>query len=207
VGANPRSGVLLDRDGVLNDVILRGGRSYPPESVEALRILPDVPAALALLKGCGLPLIVVTNQPDVGSGKQSLEVVEAIHDHLRAALPLDSIEVCFHTDADDCACRKPRTGMLEAAARRHGIDLRASYLVGDRWRDIEAGQRVGCTTFWIDRGYSEKQPSSPDYRVSTLLEASRQILELRAPDATSNAGQSPTSASNPTERPTREYSE
>jgi len=178
VGPNPRPGVLLDRDGVINDVVLRDGRSYPPPSIESLKILPGVASALHSLKRAGLPLIVVTNQPDVGRGSQTQANVEAIHTRLRASLPLDSIEVCFHTNDDGCDCRKPRTGMLTSAAARHGLDLGRSFLVGDRWRDIEAGQRVGCTTFWIDRGYNEQKPEAPDYQVSSLFEASQRILEL-----------------------------
>jgi len=180
VGLYPRPAVFLDRDGVINDVVLREGKSFPPDDVAHLRILPGVATALHALKQAGFPLVVVTNQPDVGAGLQTRDRVEAIHDRLRATLPLDAIEVCFHTDLDACACRKPRTGMLENAARRMGLDLGRSFLVGDRWRDIEAGTAVGCTTFWIDRAYAERAPACFDHRVASLLEASRTILTLHA---------------------------
>src|SRR5262249_19994685 len=118
----------------------------------------------------------VTNQPDVAIGKQSLEVVEAMHARLKAELALDDIKVCFHQDADGCDCRKPKPGMLLEAAREHGIDLKASFIVGDRWRDVEAGQAAGCASFFIDYGYREKRPAPPYIAVKSLAEAKRYIL-------------------------------
>ena len=84
--------------------------------------------------------------------------------------------MCFHDAEDDCPCRKPRPGMLLAAAREAGIDLSASFMVGDRWRDIEAGRNAGCKTLFIDRNYDERQPSAFDHRVTSLVEAAEVIL-------------------------------
>lgn len=181
MGPALRSGVFLDRDGVVNDVILRDGKGYPPPDLARLRILPGVRDALRALRRADLPLVVVTNQPDVATGLQRREVVEAMHAHLCHELPLDAIFVCYHTDEHRCRCRKPEPGMLQDAAERFGIDLGRSFMVGDRWRDIEAGRRVGCTTFWIDRGYAERKPERPDHIVRDLAEASATILrELQA---------------------------
>ena len=135
--------VFLDRDGVLNRPVVRDGKPYPPASVEELEISPDAPAALAALKQAGFRLYVVTNQPDVARGSATRAAVERIHAALAEALPLDGFYVCYHDDSDRCECRKPKPGLLLAAAAEHGISLRASYLIGDRWRDIEAGQRAG----------------------------------------------------------------
>jgi D-glycero-D-manno-heptose 1,7-bisphosphate phosphatase len=120
--------------------------------------------------------VVVTNQPDVARGTCSRDGVEAIHAHLKAALGLDAVLTCFHDDADACRCRKPAPGLLLEAAQELRIDLDSSFMVGDRWRDMEAGRRAGCTTFFIDWGYTERPPDSYDYRVASLAEASRMIL-------------------------------
>ena len=169
--------VFLDRDGVLNDVVLRDGKPHPPASVEAMTILPGAADALLRLRQGGFRLIVVTNQPDVARGTQSREVVEAMNDKLRAALPLDEIIVCWH-EGDACECRKPKPGALLDAARRHGIDLSQSFMVGDRWRDIEAGQRAGVTCLFIDHGYREKQPEGAFVRVDSIGSAAGAILRM-----------------------------
>jgi D-glycero-D-manno-heptose 1,7-bisphosphate phosphatase len=168
--------VFLDRDGVINRVVLRNGRPYPPDSLADFDLLPGVPEALAALKAAGFRLIVATNQPDVGKGSQRREVVEAIHDFVRRTLPIDDVKVCYHVDRDGCNCRKPRPGMLLEAAREWNVDLASSFMVGDRWRDIEAGRAAGCQTIFVQAHYDEKQPESPDRTVSSLPEASNFIL-------------------------------
>lgn len=168
--------VFLDRDGVINRAFVRAGKPYPPGSLAELELLPGVKEAIGLLKGQGFLIIVVTNQPDVGAGRQRREVVEAMHGRLREELPIDSIKVCYHVDADDCHCRKPRPGMLLEAAAEHDIELARSFVVGDRWRDIEAGRAAGCVCFFIDYGYLEKQPEKSYVRVKSLLDAATRIL-------------------------------
>jgi len=168
--------VFLDRDGVINRAIVQNGKPFPPTSVEQTEILPDVLEALALLKRSGMRLAVITNQPDVARGTQSRENVEAINAFLAAKLPLDRFEVCFHDDTENCDCRKPKPGLIYAAARALGGDPTEGFMVGDRWRDIEAGQAAGCRTVWIDRDYDEKSPSVYDYRTTSLLEAAKWIV-------------------------------
>ncbi len=171
--------VFLDRDGVINEVVVRDGKPYPPARLEDLVILPGVEAALADLRAAGFRLVVVTNQPDVARGVQRRDVVDAMHARLAAELPLDEFRVCAHDDADACVCRKPKPGLLEAAARESGLVLRESVMVGDRWRDVEAGRRAGCTTVFIDRGYDEPRPDRPDAVVGSLPEAAAWILSKR----------------------------
>jgi D-glycero-D-manno-heptose 1,7-bisphosphate phosphatase len=169
--------VFLDRDGVLNRSLLRCGLPHPPDTVEELEILAGVPEALERLRAAGYLLIVVTNQPDLARGTQSLGNVEAIHACLSERLALDEIRVCPHDDADGCRCRKPLPGLLTGAAVQHGIDLAASWMVGDRWRDIDAGHAAGCRTILIDYGYPERAPSRmPDYVCRSLVEAADWIL-------------------------------
>jgi D-glycero-D-manno-heptose 1,7-bisphosphate phosphatase len=171
-----RPAVFLDRDGVLNAATLLDGRPYPPTSAAEVTILPGVPTALAALRDAGYAIVVVTNQPDVARGTRTRAGIEAIHARLRAELPVDAIYCCFHDDGDECACRKPRPGMLLEAARELSLDLAASFMVGDRWRDTEAGAAVGCRTAFVDHGYAERRPQRFDRKVSSLAEAAAWIL-------------------------------
>ncbi len=170
-------GVFLDRDGVLVPAEVRQGKPYAVRSVDALTLLPGVAAAVAGLHGAGLVVVVVTNQPDVANGLVQRDTVEAMHAWLRRKMPLDDVLTCYHADADGCHCRKPKPGLLDEAARRFGIDLASSFLVGDRWRDIDAGKAVGCTTFWVDRGYAERRGDGADFTVPDLAAAASIILD------------------------------
>jgi D-glycero-D-manno-heptose 1,7-bisphosphate phosphatase len=169
--------VFLDRDGVLNEPVLRAGRPHPPGSVAELVVPADVPEACARLKEAGFRLVCVTNQPDIARGTQTAEAVAAINAALGARLPIDEFRVCPHDDADGCSCRKPKPGMLLAAAATHGIELAGSVMVGDRWRDIAAGHAAGCRTVLIDRGYAERRPEAPDFACARLGQAAAWILE------------------------------
>jgi len=170
--------VFLDRDGVLNRAVIREGRPFPPANEAQLEITADAKSLLQRLKERGYRLLVVTNQPDVSKGITARETVEAINLRLTKELPLDDILVCYHTDADECDCRKPKPGLLLEAARRHQIDLAASFMVGDRWRDVEAGQRAGCRTILVEDEYAEKAPAQPpDSEVHSLREAVDWILQ------------------------------
>ncbi|MGH2780722.1 MAG: D-glycero-alpha-D-manno-heptose-1,7-bisphosphate 7-phosphatase [Thermoleophilaceae bacterium] len=170
---------FLDRDGVLVETLVRGGRPHAAVTLAEFRICPEAPAQVARLKAAGLRPIVFTNQPEVARGTLSPGVLDRMHAELRATVRVDDILVCGHLDGDDCACRKPRPGMLEAAARKWAIDLPASFVVGDRWRDIAAGRAVGCYTVLIERPYSECR--EVDARVADLASAVDAVL-ARAKD-------------------------
>lgn len=169
--------IFLDRDGVLNKVVMRNEVPCPPPDLDALDIYEDAPRALGGLREAGFRLVVVTNQPDVVRGTTPLSTVAAINATLARALPLDSIEMCLHDDAAQCGCRKPQPGMLVNASLRDGIDLSRSYMIGDRWRDVEAGKRAGCTTILLGGGYSEGLKSPPHASVSSLTAAAEWILQ------------------------------
>jgi D-glycero-D-manno-heptose 1,7-bisphosphate phosphatase len=170
--------VFLDRDGVLNGMVMRNGQPTAPFSLDELRILPGVPEALAALRAAGFQLIVVTNQPDVVRGDAEKAHVEAIHAFMRARLPLDDIRVCYHDDADGCACRKPKPGMMYAAAVEREIELARSFLVGDRWRDIGAGKAAGCTTILVN-AFPEEARTEPDVEFRDLSAAVDWITSRR----------------------------
>jgi D-glycero-D-manno-heptose 1,7-bisphosphate phosphatase len=169
--------VFLDRDGVLNRALVRDGRPCPPREPDEFEILPGVVDACVKLQAAGFDLVVVTNQPDVARGTVAPEAVECLNRRLRQLVAVDEIVVCPHDDEDDCPCRKPRPGMLLAAAERRRLNLVNSYMVGDRWRDIEAGRRAGCRTIFIDHGYDERAPKASDAVVASLGEAVTWILE------------------------------
>jgi D-glycero-D-manno-heptose 1,7-bisphosphate phosphatase len=172
-----RRAVFLDRDGVINRAVLRDGRPYPPTGFANLRLFPGVREACRSLREAGFLLILVTNQPDIARGKADPQEVSAIHEHLRRYLRLSGVKVCPHDDSAGCDCRKPKPGLLFEAARDWDIDLNASYFVGDRWRDVEAGQRAGCRAMFIDYNYREKRPEAPFIAVRSLREAALRITQ------------------------------
>lgn len=171
-----RRAVFLDRDGVINRAFIREGKPYPPAALEELEVLPGVKEALEKLHDANYLLIVVTNQPDVARGVAKKEDVEKMHAMLSSLLPIDDFWVCYHDDKDHCDCRKPSPGLLYMASKAHGVDLTKSFMIGDRWRDIEAGEAAGCKTFFINYRYAEKNPATPDFIVSSLLDAEKIIL-------------------------------
>ena len=172
-----RPAVFLDRDGVINRALVRDGKPFPPASLEEFEILPQVASSLLDLKTHGFALFVITNQPDVARGTQTRAAVEGMHEVLASSLPIDDIFVCYHDDNDQCGCRKPQPGLLLEAQRKHGIDLSRSFVVGDRWRDIDAGRNAGCKTVLIDYGYRERKPAQPpDATVRSLREAADWII-------------------------------
>lgn len=171
--------VFLDRDGVLNRAIVRKGKPYPPQTLEEFSIDLETRPCLEDLRRAGFRLIVVTNQPDVARGTQSQAVVDSMHEHLRRELPLDDLFVCLHDDDSACLCRKPKPGLILAAQQKHEIDLHRSFLIGDRWRDIEAGQNAGCRTVFLDYDYQERKPGlPPTASTKSLREATDWILSF-----------------------------
>jgi D-glycero-D-manno-heptose 1,7-bisphosphate phosphatase len=170
--------VFLDRDGVINRALERDKKPFAPTSIAEFEIYPEVPAACAKLQAAGFLLVVATNQPDVGRGTLKQEIVEQIHAYMVAQLPINRVEVCFHSGKDTlpCDCRKPKPGMLFRAAAALNIDLRQSWMVGDRWRDVDCGHNASCKTIFIDRGYAEELKQKPDFSAGNLAEAVDIIL-------------------------------
>jgi D-glycero-D-manno-heptose 1,7-bisphosphate phosphatase len=175
---NGTRAVFLDRDGVLSRSLVRNGLPFAPTTLADFEILPEASEACRSLKQAGFLLIVVTNQPEVGRGTMKQEIVEAMHDKLRHELPIDRVGVCYHAGhgMSQCDCRKPKTGLLVAAAQELNIDLTQSWMVGDRWRDIDCGVAAGCRTIFIDRGYAEALKHAPDFRVKDVAQAAELIL-------------------------------
>ena len=172
--------VFLDRDGVINRVTVRNGMPHPPSHVEEFELYEDVPEGCARLRAANFVLVVVTNQPDVGRGTQSRETVEAMNAKMQKALPLlDRIEVCYHAGeryGQPCDCRKPLPGLILQAAAELNIDPKRSYVIGDRWRDIDCAHAAGCRAIFIQRGYNETLRKQPDFTVASFSEAVNAVL-------------------------------
>lgn len=172
--------VFLDRDGVINQVVVRNGMPYPPSHVDEFELYEDVPDGCARLKAANFILVVITNQPDVGRGIQSREAVEAMNLKMQSALPLlDRVEICYHAGeryGQPCSCRKPRPGMILRAAAELKIDPKGSYVIGDRWRDVDCARAAACRAIFIQRGYKETLRESPDFTVANFNQAVSAVL-------------------------------
>jgi D-glycero-D-manno-heptose 1,7-bisphosphate phosphatase len=172
-----RKAIFLDRDGVLNQTVFRNGKPRAPYTLEEFSLYPGVTEAARLFKEMDYLLVVVTNQPDVARGWVSREAVDMVNDRIKELIFLDDIKICFHTDADQCQCRKPRPGMLLEAKSQWNIDVTKSFMIGDRHSDIEAGIQAGCRTILIGEG-DHSSIVKPDFQKSSLLEAARLIASM-----------------------------
>ena len=161
--------IFLDRDGVLNAVIFRGGNNIKPIApwkIEEFKLVSGIKKPLAKLSQMGFHLFVVTNQPDIGKGVVKFSTVKKMNDIVLNELPIDEIMVCSHIDSDNCNCRKPKPGMIISLAKKRGINLCHSFLIGDNWKDIESGKAAGCRTILLDKFYNKSVKA--DYRVKNL---------------------------------------
>lgn len=173
MSASPlRPCLFLDRDGVVNESVVREGKPFPPATPQEVKYLEGIHELCRDARSAGWLVIIATNQPDVGRGTMSQSTVEAIHARMRGDLELDDIEVCYDPgQGKPSQFRKPAPGMLLLAAEKHHIDLPASLMIGDRWRDVACGKAAGCRTIFIDYAYDEAMNESPDFTVRSLAEA------------------------------------
>ena len=173
MGINPlrslKKAIFLDRDGVVNESIVVDRKPFSPKNSSELKIISGVDIAINILKEHYL-IFVVTNQPDIARGKLTTQDLSNIHNELLNRLAIDKIYFCPHDDNDHCLCRKPLPGMLRMAEEEYKLDLSKSYMIGDRWKDIDAGIAAGCKTVFIDYSYNETNPINYDYKVKNLLD-------------------------------------
>ena len=168
--------VFLDRDGVINKVVFRDGRPTSPRTLEEFVFNDGIRQTTRELRDYGFRIIVVSNQPDVARGQITQGILDLMTQKMRWELPLDDVYICPHDDYHECSCRKPKPGMLIQAAEKWKIDLASSFLIGDTWKDIEAGKAAGCKTILLDALYN--QDIQCDFRVNSLSEAVSVILNL-----------------------------
>lgn len=162
--------IFLDRDGIINSSVVKEGKPYPPASVVEVQFITGVRECLLKFAKKGFLIFIITNQPDVARGTKNIEEIEKIHHLIKEQFPVDEIFACYHDDEDHCTCRKPGIGFFLQAQRDYAIDLTQSYMVGDRWRDIDAGKNAGCTTIFVDYGYNEKLKQQPDFIIQEPAE-------------------------------------
>ncbi len=167
--------VFLDRDGVINKVILKEGKAYSPRSISAFEFVADIVDVVTQLKKAGYFLIVVTNQPDIARGKLPKSELDQMTSRINDELAIDEIFICPHDDGDNCNCRKPKPGMLMAAKKKYRLDLKRSFLIGDGWKDMGAARNAGCPSILIDTEYNQEATS--DNRVKNIKEAAKLILK------------------------------
>ena len=174
-----RKAIFLDRDGVINKTFIKNGLPFSPSSFDQLKILPGVKESILRLKKLNFLCLVVTNQPDVSRGKIEKKTVIEMNNYLKDEIKLDDFFVCYHDDHDNCKCRKPKPGLLLEASKKWNIDLKKSYMIGDRWKDIESGRCVGCKTIFIDYNYKETKPKNPDFTTVSLFNAVHLIEKIQ----------------------------
>jgi D-glycero-D-manno-heptose 1,7-bisphosphate phosphatase len=179
--AAERRFVVLDRDGT---IIVEKHYLSDPDAVELIR---GAGAALRRLVGLGLGLVVVTNQSAVGRGHFDLDRLAEIHARLESILAgegvrLAGIYACPHHPEEACACRKPRTALVERAARDLGFEPRRAFVVGDMASDVDLGRAVGATTVLVRTGHGTREAEAgsarPDHVVADLAEAAALIERL-----------------------------
>jgi len=170
--------VFLDRDGVINYPLIKNNLPYSPRNMSEIVLYPDLKFNLQLLRQAGFILIIVTNQPDISRGDMTINELHNIHNFILSKHEeIADIYVCIHDDKDNCNCRKPKHGLLLEACVKYSLSLPNSYIIGDRWKDIQAGNIAGCKSVFINYNYSEKQPTLPFYEVTNLSNAVKYILK------------------------------
>ena len=170
--------VFFDRDGIINQAVVRDGCPYPPASLDELHLIPGTIVSMEKLSKAGYALFGITNQPDVARGTQSREMVEIINAFIQNHTSVKEIFVCYHDNQDQCDCRKPKPGLIFQAAEKYSLDLSQSWMVGDRWQDIAAGQAAGLKTIFVDYKYSEPYQGSPaTYNIEDTISVAPIILE------------------------------
>ena len=174
-----KKAIFLDRDGVINKIFMKNGIPFSPPSFAELKILPGVKESILILHKMNFVCLVVTNQPDASRGKIEKKTIIQMNNYLKDEIKFDDIFVCYHDDHDNCNCRKPKAGLLLEAGKKWDIDLKKSYMIGDRWKDIEAGKRAGCKTIFIDLNYKEAKPKNPDFTTDSLFSSVHLIEELQ----------------------------
>jgi D-glycero-D-manno-heptose 1,7-bisphosphate phosphatase len=155
-------GVLLDRDGVVNDLVREGRHWRSPRSMDEFRYVPHIRGFLERVRRRGYRLAIVTNQPEVKRGLVSKETVELFHAKIARDLLIDDFFICWHDAADNCSCCKPKPGLVLEAARVLDLDLRSTFLVGDRAKDMQAARAAGCSGILLSNQTEQDTPCFPD---------------------------------------------
>ena len=169
--------VFLDRDGILNEVVVRWDVVSSPRSLEEFRIIKDAHHLVEIIKERGFLTLVVTNQPDIGRGLLSVADLDAMNHQLRNAFSIDDILVAESGDPADPR-RKPNPTMLLEAAAGHDLDLGHCWFVGDGLKDLDAGRRAGVSTILLETNYNSHIHGQADRNFRSLSDISNFIKTL-----------------------------
>jgi D-glycero-D-manno-heptose 1,7-bisphosphate phosphatase len=169
--------IFLDRDGIINRVILKDGKPFSPGTIDEFVFCDGIAVFLAESRKAGFLNIVFTNQPDIARGLMDLKTLQEMHILVLKNLAVDDVFVCPHDDADNCCCRKPKPGLLTEAAKKWKIDLNSSFVIGDQSKDVVAGKSAGCVTILMDCPYNKNVEC--DYRVMNLRSALKIITHSK----------------------------
>ena len=174
---NKNKAVFFDRDGVLNQTLIKNRKPYAPRNIEDFKIISNAKNVLNDLISLNYLIFVVTNQPDVGNGYIKKSLVEKMHDIILSELPVNQIFVCYHSQNENCLCRKPGTGLLKLAKKKFNLDVKYCFLVGDRFSDIEAGKNFKLKTIMLGQGYGENSNVKPDFKINKLEDLKKIICD------------------------------
>lgn len=169
--------VFLDRDGVINKTNIVKRKPYPPSLISSVKFYSGVKKLINILKLKGFLVICITNQPDPARENRTNEKEIKINDFIKKKSKLDHLLTCWHPFDNQCECRKPKPGLIFYAQKKFNLNLKKSFFVGDRWRDINAGYSAGCQTLFISRGYSEKLRRQPNRKFFSSRDALLWIIK------------------------------
>ena len=155
-GNQSNKAIFLDRDGVINKVILKNNKPYSPLLFKDFVINEQIPNLLEFLKMKGFLLIVITNQPEIKRKNLKYTELNQMHEFIKSHLKVDAIYCCDHDDDDGCSCRKPDIGLFKKAQKDFNISNKISYMIGDRYKDMIAAKNFGCKSVLINKNYDEK---------------------------------------------------
>ena len=146
--------VLLDRDGVINEVVIREGKVSSPRKFSEFLFVKEIFNFVNKMNEASINLAIISNQPDIARGLLSADELELMNDLIRKELGIRNIFVCPHEDSDICSCRKPKFGLIKLAKEKMGFDKKRVIFVGDGWKDMEAGRRFGVQTVLLRTDYN-----------------------------------------------------
>ena len=172
-----RRAVFLDRDGVLSKVYVKNGKGFAAKKLKDFKLFYGSKESVRKLKLAGFMVIVVTNQPDVGNKLITKITLKKMHDKLKKITNVDAIYTCIHSQSANCYCRKPKPGMILTAAKKYKINLKKSFMAGDRLSDILAGKKAKCRSIFLDKKYFEKKPKYQEATFNNLPQAANYILK------------------------------
>ncbi len=167
--------IFLDRDGIINQPIMREGKATSPRNLEEWQWIEGIHEAIQCFKDADFLVFVATNQPDIVRKIFPLEILEKFHKMIEEELNVDEIRACMHDDIHQCECRKPKPGMLTSLAKKWDLSIKDSVFIGDTFKDMEAGKKAGCFTILVDRDYNKG--TNCDYLAKDLNDAVEYILK------------------------------